>query len=128
MRYIGIDWGEKNIGIAVSDEEGGLAVPFGVLKNVDWDEFIDDLTNIIRREHIEAVVVGIPLTLEGHESAKTREVKNFTATLKKFLDMPIDLEDERLTSRLAGDDHAQAASYILQSFLDRARYVKTPAR
>ncbi len=126
MRYIGLDWGEKNIGVALSDEEGSMSVPFTVLKNMDWDEFIDDLTNIIRREHIDAVVVGIPLTLEGHESSKTKEVRSFTQTLKKFLDMPIDLEDERLTSRLAGDDHAQAASYILQSFLDRTRYAARP--
>lgn len=118
MRYLGIDWGEKNIGIAVSDEEESISVPFTLLKGEDWDDLVNDIGNIIRRERISEIVIGIPLTLEGNESVKARQVRVFASNLEKYFNLPMHFEDERLTSRMANQDHSQAASYILQSFLD----------
>lgn len=132
-RYLGIDYGSKKIGLALSDEEGKFAFPHGVYKNDR--QFIESLVTLINKEAVHTAVVGESLTYEGRENEIMQSVKNFVATLQKRIpSLSITLQDERYTSAHAGrqfetkektrkqivkkDLDASAAALILQSYLD----------
>lgn len=132
-RVLGIDYGAKRIGIAVSDENGQFAFPHDTLEG-DSVQNLKKIVDIIHSEQIQTVVVGNPLTLNGELAGQAGEVENFVNALKRSADISIILEDERLTSKLASSlikDHPfkkskekgaidqQAAVQILQGYLDR---------
>lgn len=119
MKYLGIDYGDKRIGIALSDYEGKIAFPRGIVKS-------SDLPRIVSKEEIERVVVGFPASLGGSETEQTRKVRRFAAKLQKEISVPIEFENEMLTTRMAAGegvcpDHIDeaAAAIILQSYLDK---------
>jgi len=124
MLYLGIDWGEKRIGLALGDNETGIASPFRVVKN------LKEVLEVIRGEGVEAVVVGRPVSISNHQLAiSNREFNAFADGLKEKTDRPVFFMDERLSSKaadaLAGDRKtkasrdAAAAMIILQAFFDR---------
>lgn len=121
MRYLGIDYGEKRIGLALSDEGGRLAFPHGVASR------FEEVVEAIRREGVGVVVIGLPFTLSGEALAEAEAVRSFAARLGKAVQLPIAFEDERFTSKIA-ERHtpkekadASAAALILQSYLDTQR-------
>ena len=122
MRYLGIDYGQKRIGVAISDEGGALAFPFDLFQKIPppkktilgkfkavkkrWSEgeiraISKEVGDICRREKVGAIVVGLPLDLFGKETVMTKEVRNFAAILKKTAQKPVILEKEFLTTKLA---------------------------
>ncbi|HBV57871.1 MAG TPA: Holliday junction resolvase RuvX [Candidatus Magasanikbacteria bacterium] len=122
---LGLDYGEKNIGLAVADENSKMALPYKVLINNGEDFILKELKKIIIEEKISKIIVGLPLSLSGEESKKTLEIREFSAFLAKNLDIPVEMKDERLSSRLA-DTLSQdaknnrdigAAMVILESYL-----------
>ncbi|HMQ02164.1 MAG TPA: Holliday junction resolvase RuvX [Candidatus Doudnabacteria bacterium] len=122
MKTLGIDFGTKRIGLAISDELGMLAREL-----VIWspDEFWQQITGLITAEQVERIVVGLPLNMSGEETAKTEEVKAFAAKLKKQFTLPVVFADERLSStmaeQIAGTSKqidSLAAQIILQNFLN----------
>lgn len=117
-KLLGIDYGERRIGLAVADSEDGIAVQRGVLENTK--EFFDELTNIVRKNGIAKIVVGLPLGLNGKETAQTRTTQEFITSLRAALTIPVETMDERLTSIEGGSD-AGAAVLILQSYIDKVR-------
>jgi len=94
-RFLGIDYGEKRVGIAVSDEEGKLAFPFKILKNNS--ELLDTIHNICGEENISEIVIGESLNLSGGENIIMQGIKEFTEKLSG-LNLPIHFEKEFLTS------------------------------
>lgn len=133
QKYLGIDLGEKRIGLAVSDELGMLAHPLQTLIFTNIDKLVTDLRKIIEDYNISGMVIGIPYTMKGLHSKKTTEVLNHVGELKEKISVPVFTIDERLTTKMAHDAlHAGgkktgknrniidqiAAVYILQSFLD----------
>ena len=119
MRYLGIDYGEKRIGLALSDEEGRIAFPHGTASR------FEEVVEAVYRERVGAVVIGLPLTLSGEASEETASARSFAARLGKAVQLPIAFEDERFTSKIA-ERHtpkekadASAAALILQSYLDK---------
>ena len=122
MRYIGIDFGTKRIGIAVSDKEGVLAFPHAVLENNE--KFFERLREIAKKEGAEKIVVGVPKALSGKETAMTGEVKKFIARLKKE-GFALEEQDEMFSTKIVKDHaredmrDASAAALILQQYLDR---------
>ena len=119
LKILGLDYGRSKIGVAIADTETKTAIPFGVVKLEDLRPKIEDL---IKTEGIEKIVVGLPLGMDGKETAQTREVRSFIEVLKSKIDIEVATEDERLTTAQAkkqGKDDAVAAMYILQSYLDR---------
>jgi putative Holliday junction resolvase len=99
MRVLGIDFGERRIGLAVSDPTGTLATPLPTLKRragkrPPWKELMD----IARTKGIGALVVGLPLNLEGEETDWCRSVREFGTTLSNRTGVPVHYVDERLTS------------------------------
>lgn len=105
---LGLDYGEKNIGLAVADENSKMALPYKVLVNKGEDFVLSELSKIIAEEKISKIIIGLPLSLSGKESKKTKETREFSAFLAKNLDVAIEMRDERLSSRLA-DTLAQGA-------------------
>lgn len=123
-RYLGVDWGEKRIGLALAEGETSLALPF---KTVDS---LKDLLAVINSEEITNIVIGSPRKMSG-EAANNPLWLDFIEKLKNSTEINIHFIDERLTSLAAdvrgGRDKNKAsrdeiaASIILQDYLDRAR-------
>ena len=124
MRYLGIDWGQKNIGLALSDEKGKLALPYEVWEFINWDDFGEKIKDLIKQENIAEIVMGLPLSLNQTETQQTQEVKKASRNIEKTTGLEVIFEDEVFTSKIA-EVHsskkvdASAAALILQSFLDK---------
>lgn len=127
MRYLGIDHGSKRIGIAVSDSEGRIAFPKSTIINRGIRPTLMELRYLVKKEEIVHIVIGLPLSTDGTETEQTREVRKFAEALEDDITLPIDFENEMLTSRLVeregvAKDHVDesSAAIILQSYLDKA--------
>lgn len=128
-RILGLDIGERRIGLAISTPEGRLAVPLGVVERRGDAADANAICGLAREEHVEALVIGHPLSMDGSAGAQARRVEAFARHLAKATGLPYQLWDERLTSvqaeravrslrrRRHSDD--VAAAIILQSYLDR---------
>lgn len=122
MKFLGIDYGTKRIGIAVSDERAVLAFPRVILKN-DKNIF-KNIRQIIAAENPQAIVVGESLNFKGRPNRIAAEIETFILELEKF-NLPTHSEKEFLTSvearrySEAEKADASAAALILQRYLDR---------
>ena len=96
MKLLGIDYGQKRIGLAIA--QGGMAFPLKTLVKSTRDRLFADLLAVIAAEGVEAVVLGLPLDMEGQETLTTRQVLNFRDSLARRTDLPIHLVNEALTS------------------------------
>ncbi len=124
-KYLGIDWGEKRIGLALADEETCLALPLKTVSN------LTELLAVIKTEEIDVIIIGSPRKMSG-EVANNPSWLNFVEQLKEKSGKPVNLIDERLSSlaadALSGEkkDKAErdeiAASIILQDYLDLIRF------
>lgn len=135
MRKLGIDYGEKRIGVAVSDPLGITAQPVEVVENNP--EAVSKINDIINKiENVELIVVGLPKTLKGEIGISAQKVLEFVEIIKKEINIPIVTWDERMTTAAAekmlisaGLSRGKrkkvidksAAAYILQSYLDSKR-------
>ena len=125
MRFLGIDYGSKKIGLAISDEEAGFAFPFSILKNISKEDLVEKISEIIKEKNIEGVVMGESLNLKGEENKILKDAKHFAEMLKERTGLEISFEKEwlstlearRFQDRHDADD--SAAAIILQRFLDK---------
>ena len=132
MRILGIDWGEKRIGLAISDENNIVALALDTIENKKAS--LDKIKKIINENDIGIVVIGLPLSMKGSITKKAKEVLRFAQKLKKTLNKPIYLWDERLSSKevekllISANIKREkrkkikdklSAVLILQSFLER---------
>ncbi len=100
-RIMGIDYGKRRTGIAVTDN---LQIIVSPLTTVDTDELLTFLQSYMQEEEVEKIIVGEPLHADGSPSDNHLEVLTFVQKLKKeFPDLPIELHDEYLTSKMAKD-------------------------
>ena len=138
-RILGIDYGERRIGLAISDPSGTIAQPLPtLLRRRGKRAPVTEIARIAMEHGAEAVVVGLPLDLAGDESAWSGEVREFGSKLALRAGVPVEYIDERLTSVMAERAvrslglkrsqreqkeriDAMAAVLILQSYLDRSR-------
>lgn len=135
MRFLGIDYGTKRVGIALSDENGKLAFPFKIIKNNP--ELLDTVQNICGEQDVSEIILGESLNQKGDENILMEEIKKFRKKLF-VLGLPIHFEKEFMTSILARGGEgkeknnarklkktkgekidASAAALILQRYLDR---------
>ncbi len=129
MRVMGLDIGERRIGVAVSDPAGRVATPLTVVAASDRRM----LASIVEEYDVEAIVVGIPLAMDGSEGAQAARVRPVAESLARELRLPVRYFDERLTSaqarRVMGEagvpDRKKrgrldmlAATVLLQAYLD----------
>lgn len=98
---LGIDLGDRRIGIASGDTTSGAVTPLLTLRRGTPQEDAAAIARICAERHAEAVVVGLPLHLDGSESQQSRRTRDWVAALKALLGVPVTFRDERLTSRSA---------------------------
>ncbi|HEY7214365.1 MAG TPA: Holliday junction resolvase RuvX [Thermoanaerobaculia bacterium] len=134
MRALGIDFGEKRIGLAISDPEGRLAVPLTTLERRNDRSALRQIAEIARREGVERLVLGEPRGRDGRGGENAERVRRFGERLAAMTGLPLELVDEALTSaeaaarlrqagigvrREPGRIDAVAAQILLQEILDR---------
>lgn len=125
MRYLGIDYGTKNIGLAISDEGGAFAFPLQTIKNSP--NLVGEIEKIILTEEIGAVVIGESKNFQGWDNPVMAAVRIFADQLEGKTGLKIIFESEYLTSREAErvpggeeeDIDARAAALILRSYLEK---------
>ncbi|MCL5077193.1 MAG: Holliday junction resolvase RuvX [Actinobacteria bacterium] len=135
MRYVGLDYGQRRIGISVSDSAGRIAVPSASFtRSNDLAQDLRRLASAIREFEPDLVVVGYPVSLSGQPGSSVQAMKTFVGQLKKLLEIDVIFHDERFTtaeaSRLLRQANmsakaqrsvvdASAAAVMLQSYLDK---------
>ena len=126
MRYLGIDFGSKRIGLAISDEEGKMAFPHSVILNSK--NTLDEIRDIIEKEKIESIVIGESKDFAGKPNKIMVEIEEFRKMLAEKIKLPVLFEPEFMTSAQAEQTQgknemhdASAAAIILQSYLDRLK-------
>ncbi|MFH1392795.1 MAG: Holliday junction resolvase RuvX [Patescibacteria group bacterium] len=122
MKILGVDYGLKWIGLAMTDDENKLAFPCETLENNF--KFFGRLNEMIKKESIYKIIIGLPLNKNMKSTAQTTEVENWAEKLIKEVDLPIEFENEILTTKAAAqsgakNNHSAAAAILLQSYLDR---------
>ncbi len=120
--YLGVDWGEKRIGLAKGDSQSGVAVPWGVVNN------LEKVLKTAKEEEIDKLVIGVPYKMASKDIELNPRFKSFLKELKQKIDKPVITTDEQLTSKAADDlqgskknkapRDALAAMLILQQYLD----------
>ena len=136
MRILGIDHGERRIGAALSDSLGITASPLTVIEHTSDEGDADAVAALARERGVEAVVVGIPVSLDGSIGPQAKRAAYFARLLSGRLDVPVDTIDERLSTREAERRLAEgprrrsrrreavdaaAAAVLLQAYLDSRR-------
>jgi putative holliday junction resolvase len=127
MRVLALDYGRARCGCAVSDPTGAIATPLEPVIQPASRRGLGRLRALVAALEAERVVVGLPLSLSGGESAQTTETRGFAARLEKQLAVPVELYDERLTTRLAArtggraSEDSRAAAHLLESWLASVR-------
>ncbi len=130
MRYLGIDYGEKRIGLAVSDDEGRIAFPHSVISVLNLRSAAGEIARIARETKVAAIVVGLPRMPDGRDTDQTRATTHFIELLREYVSVPVESEDELLTTKIAeahsprDSADASAAALILQAYLDRKSKIK----
>ena len=132
-RSLGIDFGQKRVGLALSDRSNLIASPFKTINYINENDLVDQLKKIVIENNIENFVLGLPINMKGEDTAQTKIVRNFKESLSA-LDIPIIYEDERLSSVSAKNSlmlqniktgynkpeiDKTAAAIILQQYLDK---------
>ncbi|HNX90719.1 MAG TPA: Holliday junction resolvase RuvX [Candidatus Omnitrophota bacterium] len=133
MRLMGLDIGEKNIGVAISDESGMLAQGRGCVKRVTDASAVKEIKDLAISNDVGKIVVGYPLNMDGSVGVRAKDSEKMVEYLKADIDVDVILWDERLTTReaegimVAADISRKkrkkvidkmAAQLILQSYLD----------
>ena len=133
QRIVALDYGEKRIGIALSDPLQIIAKPFAVWDNTGFDQILARLEEMVKEYQIGEIIIGIPLSVDGEITAKTSETIRFMHALKKAIDIPVTGWDERYSTAEAHEQlknmglswvearqkvDAMAAGVILKSYLE----------
>lgn len=135
MKYLGLDLGTKTCGVAISDKTKFIASFYKNINYKDKDLLLQEIKEIVNKEQIEKIILGFPKNMNNSIGERAEMVLSFKKELEEQVDLPIILEDERLTTKVAEsmliDNYdlsrkkrkkiidGVAAIIILQSFLDR---------
>jgi putative Holliday junction resolvase len=123
VRVLALDHGAVRTGVAISDETATLARPLTVLDRVETEAGFAALLALVGSEAPGCVVVGLPVSLDGREHDQARRARAFAARLAAAVDLPVELYDERFTTRLADQRggraarDARAAATLLEDYL-----------
>ena len=131
-QILGVDYGERRIGLALSDQTKSIAFPYKVIKNKSINFILESLRKLCLEKDIESLVIGLPLALSGKDTLQTKKVRKFSKNIET-LGIPVFLQDERLSSLSAKKSlikekiktghnkekiDERAATIFLQQFLD----------
>ena len=133
-RIMGLDIGDRRIGVALSDPQGILASPITIIEGRDKDTVINAILDVIEKNGVGRIIVGLPVSMDGNIGPQAEKVKTFTESLRLKIGVPIEYRDERLSTvsarrlKHSGSKNnkkklyhdAMAAAVILQSYLDES--------
>lgn len=125
MRVLALDHGSARCGCAISDPSGTLATPLPAIERPDTKRGLAAVAQLAEEKGAERILVGLPLTLAGGEGEQAAVVRTFAERLERRVSVPVELHDERMTTRLAertggeGDADSRAAAHLLESYLAR---------
>jgi putative Holliday junction resolvase len=137
-RLLGLDVGTKTIGMALSDVTRSIATPFDTIRRTKFTADAKTIAEMIERNQVGAVVIGLPLNLDGSEGPRAQSTRAFARNLAPHIAVPMVFWDERLSTaaverhlieadasrkRRAEVVDRMAAAYILQGALDRLRRI-----
>jgi putative Holliday junction resolvase len=123
VRVLALDYGSARCGCAISDPTGVLATPIEPVLRPMSRRGLGRLRALAGELDVDRVVVGLPLSLSGADSEQTREARGFADALRRELTVPVELYDERFTTRLAERDggtaseDSRAAAHLLEGWL-----------
>lgn len=135
-RLLGLDVGEKTVGLATSDATRTVATPLETIRRTKFTQDAERLLRILESEKVSALIVGLPVNMDGSEGPRAQSTRAFARNLSRHTDLPIAFWDERLSTaaaertlldadasrkRRAEVIDKMAAAYILQGALDRLR-------
>jgi putative holliday junction resolvase len=142
-RSLGLDVGDRRIGVALSDPMGMLATPLLVIERQEIGVDINAILQIVKKYQVEQIIVGLPQSMNGTMGAQAEKVKIFGEALKQVSPTPVDFRDERLSTvsamrliREAGTRKAKKkkgeydtaeAAIILQTYLDEIKPLEEPS-
>ena len=136
IRILGVDYGRKRTGMAISDPLGITAQPMPTIQGLTDEKLLHKIAEIVAQRGVSEVVVGLPWAMDGTLGASGAKVTVFVENLREVLSCPVQVEDERLTTMMADRALAAmgesprvrkkkldrvAAQLILQGYLDRTR-------
>ena len=125
--------GSKRIGISICDEKQSIATPFKTINRINTSELVNELKEIIRENNIKGIVIGNPINMDGTSGSSAQSVKDISTNISQFIDLPVFLWDERLSTVGAFNLSSQldvniskkikkidenAAAFILQGAID----------
>ena len=132
-RLLGMDFGEKRVGLAISDSLGLTSQPLGLIERQSDAQLLEEISDIIREHHVHLLVVGHPVGLSNRDTSRAKRTRRFVRLLRKSLEIPVEKWDERLSttqadrvlnemetkpSRKIQKRDVIAAQLILQAYLD----------
>ena len=133
IRIIGLDLGTKRIGVSICDENQSIATPYKTLIKKDTKNFINEIKEIVDENDVKAIIIGNPINMDGSKGKSSQSVKDIANNISKFINLPICLWDERLStvgafnissqldinvSKREKDIDKNAAAFILQGAID----------
>ncbi|MHC4267295.1 MAG: Holliday junction resolvase RuvX [Planctomycetota bacterium] len=134
MRILGIDYGGKRVGLAISSPVGHIAQGLSTIERMDGKDYFEELASIIKEKEVEQIIVGLPKNMNDTIGEKAEEVLEFVETIKSKFNLPVQTVDERLTTVRAHRAMTEAkmskkgkkkrvdmiaAQLILQCYLDQ---------
>ncbi len=132
-KILALDIGEVRIGVAISDLTQSIAQPFDVINRKPLNTFFEKLQNLIVENDVEKIVIGLPIRTDGSKGLEAEKIINFCDQLKETISVPIEMYDERFSTKIAEDSLIKggmrrekrkkirdkiAATIILQNYLD----------
>ena len=137
MRILGIDYGEKRVGLAISSPVGFIAQGLPTIERIEGTDYLEELADVIKEKEVDEIVVGLPKNMNGSIGEKAEEVFVLVETLKSKFNLPVHTFDERLTTvrahrAMTGAKMSKkgkkkrvdmiAAQFILQAYLDKKKF------
>jgi putative Holliday junction resolvase len=136
LRILALDYGRIHTGAAISDPTGTIVRPLDPVRDANSEQGIGKISVMTEQEGANAVVVGMPVSLNGERGAQARETEIFIEALEKSLDLPVFTWDERFTSKMAAakgrfsdsDPHSLAACCLLEDYLASEEFQRRTGR
>lgn len=125
MNILGVDYGEKRIGLAWMQTGLDVVLPFGKVEVKNEDQALTELVNLIKEERIDLVIIGLPLNLNGTENKHTEKIRKFAEMLKSRVDIKMEYVNEMFSSQQADkmgsgvSRDEKSAMVILESYKNK---------
>jgi putative Holliday junction resolvase len=125
MNVLAIDYGMSRVGIALGNTDVCIASPIEVIPHKDDTFVLDRVVEIIQHEGIEKIIIGLPINMKGEDTEQTKITRVFKASLEQRSSLPVEVVDERFTSKMAHSFEQQGASKKLHDALAAMAILQT---